>query len=305
MALAPAGAAGKRHWTGFVEPEPGLSLPCTILRGRGPGPRLLVTAGVHGAEYSSIEAARRLCRLDPESFVGELTVLPVVTIGAFFQHRAFRNPADDKNLNRVFPGDPQGTASDRLAHWLVGQAMAGMDGYIDLHGGDIVEALIPFAIFPDTSARSADLAVASGLPFAVRSGKRGHSYAAAADLGMPAVLLEAGQNGLVTEEAVAMLVTGVTGIMAELGMTPKANRPAPGAAPRLCRLEVAMSPDAGFWTAAVKPGMTVEKGARVGTIADLVGRWEKPIPAEHSGPVLYNLTSLAVSKGQALIGIAV
>lgn len=304
MALEPAAAAGKRSWTGYVEPEPGHSLPCTILRGSKPGPRLLVTAGVHGAEYSSIEAARRLARLDPDAFAGELTVLPIVNIGAFFQHRAFRNPADEKNVNRVFPGDANGTASDRLAHWLVSQAMAGMDGYVDLHGGDIVEALIPFSIFPDSSPRGQELAVASGLPFAVRSFKRGHSYGAAADLGIPAVLLEAGQNGLVTEEAVGLLEAGVRNIMAELGMTAKANRPA-GATPRLCRMEVAMAPEAGYWTAETTPGRTVEKGARVGVIADLVGRWETPILAEHAGPVLYNVTSLAVSKGQALIGIAV
>lgn len=304
MPLEPAASAGTPRWTGFVEPEPGLALPCTIIRGRAPGPRLLVTAGVHGAEYASIEAARRLCRLAPEAFAGELTILPILNIGAFFQHRAFRNPSDEKNVNRVFPGDPKGSASDRLAHWLVSQAMAGMDGYVDLHGGDIVEALIPFSIFPESSPRSRDLAVASGLPFAVGSTKRGHSYGAAADLGIPAVLLEAGRNGLVTEEAVALLEAGVRNIMAELGMTAKANRPA-GNPPRRCRMEVATAPEAGFWTAEVTPGATVETGARVGVIADLIGRWEKPILAEHSGPVLYNLTSLAVSQGQALIGIAV
>lgn len=304
MALAPEVAAGKPRWTGTVEPEAGLALPCTIIRGRAPGPKLLITAGVHGAEYSSIEAARRLSRLAPEAFAGELTILPIVNIGAFFQHRAFRNPADDKNVNRVFPGDPKGTASDRLAHWLVSQAMTGMDGYVDLHGGDIVEALIPFSIFPDSSKRGRELAIASGLPYAVRSSKRGHSYGAAADLGIPAVLLEAGQNGLLIEGAVGLLETGVKGIMAELGMMAKANRPA-GNAPRLCRMEVAMAPEAGFWNAEVKPGAMVEKGQRVGVIGDLLGQWEKPILAEHSGPVLYNLTSLAVSKGQALIGIAV
>jgi predicted deacylase len=84
----------------------------------------------------------------------------------------------------------------------------------------------------------------------------------------------------------------------------KANRPKRGE-PRLCRMEVAMSPESGFWHAETRPGAEVKKGARVGIIRDLVGAWEKPILAEHSGPVLYHLTSLAVNKGQALIGIAV
>ncbi len=304
MAIEPAAAAGKPSWTGYVEPEPGVKLPCTVIRGRGPGPKLLVTAGVHGAEYASIEAARRLTQLASDAFVGELTILPIINVGAFFQHRAFRNPSDEKNINRVFPGDPKGSASDRLAHWLVTTAMAGIDGYVDLHGGDIVEALIPFSIFPDGNRRSRELAIASGLPFAVKSVKRGHSYGAAADLGIPAVLLESGQNGLLTEETVGLLETAMKGIMAELGMMAKTNRP--GAKdPTLCRMEVAMAPDAGYWHAQTKTGLVVEKGARVGIIRDLVGLWEKPILAEHSGPVLYHLSSLAVNKGQALIGIAV
>ena len=304
MAIEPAAASGKASWTGYVEPEPGQKLPCTIIRGREPGPKLLVTAGVHGAEYSSIEAARRLTRREPGSFAGTLTILPIVNIGAFFQHRAFRNPSDDKNVNRVFPGDPNGTASDRLAHWLVTTAMAGQDGYVDLHGGDIVEALIPFSIYPEASKRSRDLALASGLSFAAASTKRGHSYGAAAEIGVPGVLLEAGQNGLLTEENIQLLERGVEGIMAELGMTPKANVKR-AAEPRLCRMEVAMAPEAGYWHVFTKPGATVSKGERVGVIRDLVGEWEKPILADHSGPVLYHLTSLAVSKGQALIGIAV
>ena len=303
MALAPKEAEGKSSRTGFVEPESEVQLPCTIIRGRRPGPKLLVTAGVHGAEYSSIEAARRLSRLAPDSFSGELTVLPILNIGAFFQHRAFHHPDDGKNVNRMFPGDPKGTASERLAHWTVTQAMSGMDGYIDLHGGDIVEALMPFSIYPDTDARSRELAVASGLSFASASSKKVHSYSAAVGLGIPAVLLEAGQNGLVTEEAAGLLESGVKGVMGELGMMAKTNQAK--APPRLCRMEVATAPDAGYWTCATKPGAEVKKGDRVGTVADLIGRWEKPILAEHSGPVLYHLTSLAVSKGQALIGIAV
>src|SRR5215831_7270092 len=118
MPLSIREAEGQRRWSGFVEPEAGVSLPCTIIRGRSPGKRLLVTAGVHGAEYSSIEAARRLTRLDPDEIAGELVVLPVVSIEAFWKHLAFTSPIDNKNLNRVFPGDPKGTASDRRAAWL-------------------------------------------------------------------------------------------------------------------------------------------------------------------------------------------
>src|SRR5438477_10584529 len=105
MPLIVPQSEGQRPWSGMVEPEPGVALPCTIIRGGRPGKRLLVTAGVHGAEYSSIEAARRLTRLSPDEIAGELVVLPVVSIEAFWKHLAFVSPLDGKNLNRVFPGD--------------------------------------------------------------------------------------------------------------------------------------------------------------------------------------------------------
>src|ERR1700682_3522113 len=102
MPLHVPASAGQKTWSGYVEPEPGLALPCTIIRGNRPGPKLLVTAGVHGAEYSSIEAARRLTQLPTDGLTGELTILPVINPGAFWSHQPYINPSDGKNINRMF-----------------------------------------------------------------------------------------------------------------------------------------------------------------------------------------------------------
>ncbi len=304
MPLHMPASAGQRRWSGYVEPEAGLRLPCTIIRGRSPGPKLLVTAGVHGAEYSSIEAARRLTTLPPDSFVGKLTILPVINLQAFWNHLPYVNPLDGKNINRVFPGDAGGSASERLAAWLVGAAMTGMDCYVDLHCGDIIEALLPFAIFRDGDARSLPLAVASGLPYVVRSSAAGHSYGAAAGIGIPGVLLESGSNGLWTEESVGLLETGVKGIMAKLGMLTDGGNAATQP-PVICRMEVSKAPASGFWHCAVSPGTAIERGAPLGVIQDLLGEEKRTIVAEHSGPVLYHVTSLAITAGEPLVGIAV
>jgi uncharacterized protein len=303
MPLHVPASAGQDHWSGYVEPEPGLALPCTILRGRKKGPKLLVTAGVHGAEYSAIEAARRLAALDPARLSGELTILPVINIKAFWSHQPYINPLDGKNINRVFPGDPNGTASDRLAAWLVQTGMRGMDAYVDLHCGDIIEALLPFAIFPDGDARSGELATASGFSYVVRSSASGHSYGAASKLGIPGVLLESGGNGLWSEESVGLLETGVELIMAKLGMLSDVGGTRP--APLVCRMAVTKAPVSGYWHPAVTPGATVERGATVGVIHDLVGPGKRTILAEHSGPILYHVTSLAITEGEPLVGIAI
>jgi predicted deacylase len=304
MPLHVPASAGQNRWSGYVEPEAGLALPCTILRGRRKGPKLLVTAGVHGAEYSAIEAARRLTALDPDRLSGELTILPVINIKAFWSHQPYINPLDGKNINRVFPGDPKGTASDRLAAWLVQTAMTGMDCYVDLHCGDIIEALLPFAIYPDGDERSGELAKASGFSYVVRSGASGHSYGAATKIGVPGVLLESGGNGLWSEDSVGLLETGVELIMAKLGMLSDA-RGGTKAAPRVCQMAVTKAPVSGFWHPAVTPGANVERGAAVGTIHDLVGSGKRTILAEHSGPILYHVTSLAISEGEPLVGIAI
>jgi uncharacterized protein len=302
MPLNVPASKGQGRWSGLVEPEAGLSIPCTILRGRSPGPKLLVTAGVHGAEYSSIEAARRLTRMPLDELKGELTVLPVLNIDAFWQHRPYFNPRDGKNINRVFPGRADGSPSERLAGWVSGTAMPGMDCYIDLHCGDIIEALLPFAIFPEGHERSRELAAAAGFPYLMQSGAQGHSYRAAVNQGIPGVLLESGSCGLWTEESVSLIETGVKRIMGRLGMLPDRAGTVPR--PKIWQTKTAMAPVAGYWHCAVSPGAKVEKGQPLGVIYDLVGAGEHRITSEVSGPVIYHVTSLAISVGEPLVGVA-
>jgi uncharacterized protein len=304
MPLDIPASSGQRHWSGYVEPPSGPALPCTIIRGQAGGKKLLVTAGIHGAEYSAIEAARRLIQLPPDDLVGEITILPVVNMGAFWSHQPYVNPLDGKNINRVFPGKTDGSPSEQLAAWLVGTVMTGMDAYVDLHCGDIIEALLPFAIFRTSDERSGELAMASGLPFVVRSDAAGHSYGAAVERGIPGVLLESGGNGLWSEESVGLLENGVKSIMGKLGMLPARNAPVTPP-PRVCRMEVTKAPVSGFWHPAVAPAATIERGTPLGVIHDLVGPGKRMIVAEHAGPVLYHVTSLAISEGEPLVGIAV
>src|SRR4051812_38149675 len=113
--------------------------------------------------------------------------------------------------------------------------VAHADAYIDLHGGDIPEALVPFAICRseagladfkarDVAARSKQMAMAFGLPYVLTVGKpvqpaKGlSSYAAAAEKGVPAILAEAGGVGQMEEHAVALLVHGVINVMRHLEM---------------------------------------------------------------------------------------
>ncbi len=79
-----------------------------------------------------------------------------------------------------------------------------------------------------------------------------------------------------------------------------------GTLPRatIWQTKLATAPVAGYWHCAVSPGARVERGAPLGVICDLAGAGEHRITAEVSGPVIYHVTSLAISVGEPLVGVA-
>src|SRR6478735_2187835 len=144
----------------------GHDVPAFESRGTADGPRVAVLGGVHGCEYSSIAAVIRLMRGLGEHR-GTVVGVPVVSMDSFIQRSPFVVPADGKNLNRSFPGDPDGSYTDRLAHDIFTQLIEPADALIDLHGGDLVEALEPFTLYSSEAARG--LALAFNLPYVVDS----------------------------------------------------------------------------------------------------------------------------------------
>ncbi|MGA8900908.1 MAG: succinylglutamate desuccinylase/aspartoacylase family protein, partial [Bradyrhizobium sp.] len=98
------------------------------------GPTLVVTGGVHAAEYASIAAALEFGRsLDPANLRGRVIVVPVMNMPAFTARSIYVCPLDGRNLNRVFPGDASGTASEQIADWVFRNVISRADYYVDLH----------------------------------------------------------------------------------------------------------------------------------------------------------------------------
>jgi uncharacterized protein len=213
------------------EPRPVISVA-----GAKPGPVLFVNGGVHGGEYPAVEAVIRLGKtLDPQKISGTVILMPVLNLPAFRTRTPFVCPIDNVNPNRVFPGDPCGSYSEQMTHALINEFVVHADAYVDLHGGDIPEALVPFVICRseagltdpksrDIAARSQQIAMAFGVPYVlavskpVQPSKGLSSYAAAVENGIPAILAEAGAMGQMQEEAVKLLINGVINVMRYLGM---------------------------------------------------------------------------------------
>src|SRR6266581_2732328 len=180
--------------------------PYIAVAGKVSGPTVLVTAGIHAAEYTGIEAAIRLGRgIDPNHVRGIFVVIPLLNRPGFYERSVYVNPEDGDNLNRLFPGDPKGTWGERFAHRLLTEIVTRCDHAIDLHAGDLIEDLTPFVIYRQTGDADLDahitrMANAYGARWAVLSaptGERpGSLYAVASLNGVAAMLAESGGRGL-------------------------------------------------------------------------------------------------------------
>src|SRR5438067_11993390 len=213
----------------------GIEHPAFEARGARDGPHVALIAGVHGCEYSSIASVIRFMNeLEIDELAGSITAVPVVSMQSFERRSPFVVPEDGKNLNRCFPGTYDGTYTDALARSIFDELIAPADVLIDLHGGDLVEALEPFAIYDaspvEEGART--LATSFGLPYVVRSPTSGGAVSgttssAAAAAGVPAVIAEAGGCGLLEEGAVQLHLAGLENALRHLGMLEGEPAPPP------------------------------------------------------------------------------
>jgi predicted deacylase len=289
-----------------------LGIPYVDVVGQaGDGPHLTVIAGVHGTEYTSIAAARELlAELRPAELSGTVTIAPVLNLPAFWARTPFVVPLDGKNLNRSFPGDAGGSAAERIAAAVTERLIQGSDYLIDLHAGDLPEALEPFALYDASPVeqRARDLALAYGLGHLVRQSSQdrtvgGSTSAAAADLGIPAITAESGECGLLDRDAVERHLRGLRNVLRYLGLLPggarEFSRPVEHEGWIWLKTD-----NAGWWRPAVPPGTSVAEGDLLGTVSPLIGGTPTPITAPAAGVPIFITSSPAVSADGLLLGLA-
>jgi predicted deacylase len=292
-------------------PGPMVEIPYVDVRGMHDGPQLTVLAGVHGAEYASIAAARQFARqLDPHDVHGRIVIVPVVNVLGFWARAPFVVPVDGENLNRCFPGDPGGGYTQQLAHHITTTFIARADYVVDLHAGDIPESLEPFALYEESSVESAsrEMALAYGLGHVVRQSAAlrtvaGSTCAAAADLGIPAIIAESGQNGLLDDLAVARHRSGLTNLARSIGVLAGKTEAQP--IPReYDGWHWLRTPVSGWWEPAVSLGVQVNAGEILGTVSDLCGGVVAEIRAPERGVPLFFTSSPAVVEEGLVMGLA-
>ena len=206
------------------------SLPIGVVEGTAPGRSLGVIGGAHGTEYAAHDAVARFWEsLDPEKVTGTVRVVLMADTIAFEKKSAYVNPADGKNLNRVWPGDYSGTITDVIAATITERVVSQSDAVIDVHGGEWDEAIGMFIIAHSTGDAEVDdkvvaIAKASGFPYIEITPAdgpilgKGTGSGTACMAGVPAMTFEAGGEGLREERYIDAHYEGLWNVGRYLGI---------------------------------------------------------------------------------------
>ena len=313
----------KKHFLiEIIDQEDSTFIPVTIFHGIEAGPVLGITAGVHGYEYSPILAGQELIhRIDPTVLKGTVILVHAANVGSFLGRSPYVSPGDRKNLNRVFPGDPEGTITERIADYISSKVIPRCSFFVDAHSGDAPEDLIPYCGYyhndamPQVSAKGKELAMNLGFDYVLIFQTTGKQYmeegqpslycsAQAFKMGIPSADIECGRLGLVEPKAVAKIVEGLMNMMSSLGMTDETPDEI-GEVYISTERSSLKSSHTGFFYPAKSAGDYVVKGMKIGYITDFFSRKLEDIYAETDGVILYMLGTPPVNSGETLASIGI
>jgi len=282
-----------------------------------PGPHLLVTGGVHGDEFEAplaigklIERFRSSACLTP-LLCGRLTLIPIVNEAAF--RRGNRVAADELDLARVCPGNPNGSITEQVATALSEQIRSA-DYYIDLHSGGTSYSVYPltgYMLHSDRTVLDQQRAMADAFNLPVVWGTcaelEGRSLSVARDAGIPAIYAEFHGSGQSNPEGVRAYEQGCLNVLTYLGMV--VSEPVPSRVvyrvedprPASGHMQICYpSPLTGLFEANVQLGEEVKRGDLLGRVWDPASGNCCSIASTQHGLVLTLRTFNRVCEGESL-----
>jgi predicted deacylase len=282
-----------------------MTLPVHVICGRKAGPRLFVSAAIHGDELIGVEIIRRLMQLKKLARLrGTLIAVPVVNVYGFIQQSRYL--PDRRDLNRFFPGSEKGSLTSQLADIFMEEIVCGSTHGIDLHAGSNHRTNLPQvrACLDDPETRR--LAMAFKAPVVMDARLRdGSLRQAVADMGIPMLLYEAGEALRFDELAIRAGIRGIVGVMEAIGMLPPGRKKTSGIEPLVAESTAwVRAPASGIFRTKVQLGARIIKKSKLGQIADPFGDPDTDVLATTTGMVIGCLNLPLVHQGDALFHIA-
>lgn len=288
-----------------------VEIPVFLISGKEDGPTLSITAGMHATEFVGIVAAYEIARrIDPAKLRGGVVIAPLLNRYSFDALSVRINPVDGANLNRIFPGDPEGTISYQIIDRVFKEIISKADCYIDFHGGELFESLIPFIVAYDVGdaplfERTMNLVRAFGTKYVwhapdpgMKEKPTGLGIVQAMMKGIPSFAAEAGSEAKLDAPSVEILVEGTFNVMRKLGMIEGLKPTNP--TPIISREErYLIAKRSGMLYPFVKEGDEVSQGQKLFEIKSLHGDSLEIISSPAKAVVLSTRTNPVIKRGDS------
>lgn len=282
-----------------------MTMPVHVIHGRRPGPRLFVSAAIHGDELNGVEIVRRLLKQSAlKRLKGTLIAIPMVNVYGVIHHSRYL--PDRRDLNRSFPGSAKGSLAARLAELFMREIVAQCTHGIDLHTGAIHRSNLPQIRANLDNEETLALAKAFNVPVLINSNLRdGSLRESAAEQGIPMLLYEAGEALRFDEFCIRAGLQGILEVMGYLQMiTARKNRKGIKE-PYIARSSSWVRAPASGIFRTVKPlGSYIKRKEVLGVISDPISNAEYEVLSPYNGLVIGRSEIPLVYEGEAVYHLA-
>lgn len=292
-------------------------IPIVMIKS-GEGPTTLLMAGNHGDEYEAQIALTKLCReLGPSEICGRLIILTMANFPAA-QAGTRTSPIDGGNLNRTFPGDPLGTPTQAIAHYIEEVLLPMCDYFFDFHSGGS-SLFYPATLLrgmghsPREHNKLIELQNAFDAPYAwVFTSGGGLTTTArtamggAGRKGVITLMAELGGGGSVTPGILAMAERGIKRLLHSTGMLPSYQPDSAKGTRELTITDTVIAYDNGIFEPYCELEDEIEEGDPAGAIHFPEEPWREPkiLHFQHNGMVLCKRVPGIVERGDCLFQVA-
>ena len=283
----------------------------------GNGKHVLIVGGNHGDEFEGPAAIMRASqRISVSKINGQILLIPGLSFDAITQSRR-TNPLDNKNMNRAFPGNPNGSPTDMLAAYLENELMQNFDAIIDLHSGGKASFFMPCTLAYKSQndrlfQKNLELAKVFGIStiWVLGENNDNRSLNSAADrANIPMIAAELGGGGGVDPKITNMAEKGIFNILSHMKIHKSPNV---GTGSKFEKIEISnpkasiYSPAFGLFDRIVKAGDIISKGQTAGWFHYITEpeRASVELKFEHSGIILAHSNRGVVKKGELLALVA-
>ncbi len=277
-----------------------ISIAARVIRGAEPGPTGFVTGALHGDELNGTGAIRSLIADTSWNLRrGTLVMIPVLNVLGFERHSRYL--PDRRDLNRCFPGNPEGSMASRMAHVIFHALVKRCDFGIDLHTAAVRRTNYPNVRTDYSNAKCMRMAEAFGASVILDGrGPRGSFRREATFSGCPTIVVEGGEVWKVEPSVVECMTRGVQNVLKELEMM-DGEPDVPTKPARIKHTKWVRAERGGFLDMHVAPGSTVVAGQPLASNSNLLHEDQNRLIAPFDGIVIGMTTLPAVQPGEPVI----